>query len=231
MTSERMIFIVDHDAAVRASVATLAGSMGVEVLEHESAEDFLAAYDRAQGGCLILATRLPGMSGLDLMDVMVHEGIYLPTIIVSAFADVRLAVRAMHAGAVTVLDRPYRDSELWEAIREALALDSRIRQKEAGLVHVKSQLTSLKHDEHRVLELILVGKTNKGIAQELGIRLRTVEARRHALMVKLNVDSLAALIQTVTEARMLLSASATVAGHLAATQRFTLDDPVLRQNR
>ena len=231
MIIERTIFIVEQDAAARASVAALVASMEVKSEEYESGEYFLSSYDRSRGGCLVLGIRLPGMSGLELMDVMVRDGSRLPTIIVSAFADVRLAVRALHAGAVTVLEKPYRDQELWEAIREALSLDGRIRQKEASLAHAQCQLASLTRDEQRVLECILAGKTNKGIARELGIPLRTVEARRHALMVKLQVDSLAALIQAVTEVRMLLSASITVSGRAEATRRSASAEPVLRQIR
>jgi FixJ family two-component response regulator len=205
VASEQTIFIVEPDAAVRASIAALAEGMCVKSQQHESAEDFLAAYARSQGGCLISGLQLPGMSGLDLMDAMIRDGIRLPTIIISAFADVRLAVRVMHAGAVTLLEKPYRSQELWEAVREALAVDSRIRQKEARLAHAQHQLASLTPDERRVLECILAGRTNKVIAQELSMRLRTVEARRHALMVKLQADSLAELIQTATEARLRLS--------------------------
>jgi FixJ family two-component response regulator len=205
VASEQTIFIVEPDATVRASIAALAEVVRVKSQQHESAEDFLAAYARSQGGCLISAIQLPGMSGLDLMNAMIHDGVRLPTIIITAFADVRLAVRVMHAGAVTLLEKPYRNQELWEAIREALAVDSRIRQQEARLAHAQDQLSSLTRDEKRVLERILAGRTNKVIAQELSMRLRTVEARRHALMVKLQANSLAELIQTVTEARLMLS--------------------------
>jgi FixJ family two-component response regulator len=203
VASEQTIFIVEHDTAARELVAALAAYVRVKSQEYESGEDFLASYDRARGGCLVAAIQLPGMSGLELMDVMNRDGIRLPTIIVSAFADVRLVVRAMHAGAVTLLEKPYRNQELWEAIREALALDGRRRHKEARLVQMRRQLASLTRDEQRVLECILAGKTNT--SQELSVGLRTVQTRRHALMVKLQVDSLAALIQTVIEARLTLS--------------------------
>jgi FixJ family two-component response regulator len=205
VASEQTIFIVEPDAAVRASIAALAELLRVGSQQHESAEDFLAAYESSRGGCLVAEIQLPRMSGLELMDVMIHDGIRLPTIIISAFADVRLAVRAMQAGAVTLLEKPYRNQELEDAIREALATDSKNRRREAGLARVQHQLASLTRDERRVLERILAGRTNKVIAQELSMRLRTVEARRHALMVKLQADSLAELIQTVTEARLRLS--------------------------
>lgn len=216
MASEQTVFIVEPDAAVRGSVAALAVAVQVRSQEHESAEEFLAAYDKSQGGCLVSAIQLPGMSGLELMDVIIHEGIHLPTIFISAFADVRLAVRAMHAGAVTVLEKPYCHQELWEAIREALALDCQFRQKKADQADTQRQLASLTRDERRVLDYILAGRTNKGIAQELSMPQRTVEARRHSLMVKLQADSLAELIQTVTEARLTLSVPFTRTGPSSA---------------
>ena len=205
MASEQTIFIVEHDTAARELVAALAAYVRVKSQGYESGEDFLDGYDRARGGCLVAANQLPGMSGLELMDVMNHDGIRLPTIIISAFADVRLAVRAMHAGAVTLLEKPYRNQELWEAIRGALALDGRLRHQESRLAQMRRQLAALTRDEQRVLECILAGKTNKDTSQELSVGLRTVQTWRHALMVKLQVDSLAALIKTVTEARLTLS--------------------------
>jgi FixJ family two-component response regulator len=205
VASEPTVFSVDQDASVRASIAALAASMDLNCEGYESCEDFLAAYHRRQRGCLVLAIQLPGMSGLELMEIMVRDAIRLPTIIVSKFADVRLTVRAMHAGALTVLEKPYQHTELWEAIRGALALDAETRQKQASLAQARCRLGSLTHDEQRVLECILAGKTNKAVAEDLRMGLRTVEARRHSLMVKFQAESLAEMVHRVTEARTLLS--------------------------
>jgi two-component system, LuxR family, response regulator FixJ len=202
--SERTIFIVERDPKERTSVAALAASMAIKSQEHESAEEFLAAYDRARGGCLVSAMELPGISGIELMEVMARRGLHLPTIIVNACSDIRPVVRAMNAGAVTVLERPYRAPQLAEAISEALAIDSQLREAEARLVRAQCRLASLTSGEKRVLELIQAGSTNRAIARELAVGLRTVEARRHSLMAKLRVRSLPELLQTVAEVQTAL---------------------------
>jgi len=148
---EKCIFIVEHDAAIRASVAAVAASLDAQIQQYASGEEFLAACSRPQGGCLISAIRLPGLSGLDLMQVMLQNGIRLPTIIIGTLIDVRQAVRAMHAGAVTVLEIPFRDQELCDAIHEAWALNSRIRPKEAN-PPARRPLPSPTGDEERTLD-------------------------------------------------------------------------------
>jgi two-component system response regulator FixJ len=150
--AEKCIFIVEHDAAIRASVAAVATSLDAQIQQYASGEEFLAACGRPQGGCLISAIRLPGLSGLDLMQVMLQNGIRLPTIIIGALIDVRQAVRAMHSGAVTVLEIPFRDQELCDAIHEAWKLNnSRIGPKEANPAPVRRHLTSQTGDEERML--------------------------------------------------------------------------------
>src|SRR5579864_243092 len=221
MTVEQFAFVVDDDPAVRESVTELVTAMGVKVRSYGSAEEFLAAYDHNQSGCLVLAIRLRGVSGLDLLTRLREEGIRIPAIVLTAFADVPLVVQAMQAGALTVLQKPHREQELWDAIRQALSIDTETRQREVRLTEVRSQMATLTHDERRVLELVLAGKTNKGITQELSLRLRTVEARRHSLMVKLKADSLAELIRLVTETRMLLGLPTVDASALGGTNGFT----------
>jgi FixJ family two-component response regulator len=150
--AEKCIFIVEHDAAIRASVAAVTASLDAQIQQYTSGEEFLATCGRPQGGCLISAIRLPGLSGLDLMQVMLQNGIRLPTILIGALIDVRQAVRAMHAGAVTVLEIPFRDQELCDAIHEAWKLNSRIRPKEANPAPVRRRLPSLTGDEERMLD-------------------------------------------------------------------------------
>jgi FixJ family two-component response regulator len=229
MTTKQSVFVVDDEAAVHESVAGMAASMGVNVEGYQSAENFLAGCDRSSTGCLVLDIWLRGMSGLDLLDAMRRDGICLPTIVVTAIADVPLAVRIMHSGAFTVLEKPYRVQELWDTIRQALALDNQTRQNGGRAVDVRSQLASLTLDEGRVLELILAGKTNKAISQELSLRLRTVESRRQGLMVKLKADSLAELVQVVTEARLFFSVPFARAGLLTAARQPRVDDLSLRE--
>jgi len=200
---EQFVFIVDDDPVVGESVGKLAASMGIKARPHASAEDFLACYERTQPGCLVSPIQLRGMSGLELLSVLRSGGHGMPIVFLTKFADVPLVVQAMQAGAVTVLQKPYHDQGLWDAIRKALAADAEARVQEARLTQVSSQLATLTNDEKRVLALIEIGTTNKGISQQLSLGLRTVEARRHSLMVKLKVDSLAELVRLVTETRLL----------------------------
>jgi two-component system response regulator FixJ len=150
--AEKRIFIVEHDAAIRASVAAVAASLDAQVQQYASGEAFLAACGQPQGGCLISAIRLPGLSGLDLMQVLLKNGILLPTIIIGAVIDVRLAVRAMHAGAVTVLEIPFCDQDLCDAIHEAWEFNNRIRPKEANPTPMRPRPPSLTDDEERTLD-------------------------------------------------------------------------------
>lgn len=203
MAGQQSLYLADNDTKTHECVARIAASMGLTVSSHGSAEDFLAGYDGRQGGCLILGTLLPGMPALELLAHLRQQRIRLPTIVLTASADVALAVQAMQKGALTVIQKPFRDQELSDAVREALHVDletcTRARQ-------LRGKLESLSTDERRVLLLILLGKTNRAISQHLPIALRTVEARRKSLMDKLKVTSLAELVQTATEARLLLGA-------------------------
>src|SRR5579862_964262 len=124
MSEKRVVFIVDDDAAARGSVAALVKSKGCQALTFNSAEDFLARYNRNEPGCLVVDIRMGEMSGVDMLEAMASAGIRLQSIVISAFADVPLTVRAMRAGALTVLQKPYRDQELWEMINRALPVNA-----------------------------------------------------------------------------------------------------------
>jgi FixJ family two-component response regulator len=203
MTSEPQVFVVDDDRATCASITALVQSMGVRSETYTSAEDFLARYDDSQPGCLVLDMRLSGMSGLELLESLSQRPVPLPTLIVTAYADVPLAVRAMRLGAFTVLQKPYRNQELWDAISKALAHSERQMRNAARFHEARRRLDSLTDDEKLVLDLILSGKTNKGIARELRLGLRTVEARRHSIMVKFGAHSLPELVRLFCESHTL----------------------------
>jgi len=222
---ERTVLVVDSDAAIRASVTELVNAMGVNARAYASAEELLSGNHLAGGNCLVLEIRLQGMSGLELMESLAAEGIRLQTVVVTQFADVPLAVRIMKAGALTVLEKPFRMQDLWDAIRQALTLDARVKQEEGRLAHGHFQLASLRAEENRVLELILEGNTNKGIARSLSIGLRTVEARRQALMMKFNAASLAELVKLVTEAHMLQRQSVPIRPPINGSRACVLEQP------
>jgi two-component system, LuxR family, response regulator FixJ len=211
LDNDRLVYIVDDDASARGSVAALVQSMGVRATTFASAEEFLEAYDESKCSCLIVDLRMGGMSGLELLEAVSRRPSRPPAVLVSAFADVPTAVRAMSLGAVTVLQKPYQSEELWNSISVALAISQNRRRDEAYLRERQQRMASLTLDEIQVLDRILEGRPNKGIARELGVGLRTVEGRRHSIMAKLGARSLAELVHTAWETRAM-------ARHLEAQQ-------------
>jgi FixJ family two-component response regulator len=202
MMSEQSVFVVGDEASACEIVGGLANSMGINAETFQSAEGFLQRCSRSHAGCLVLDLALHGMSEMALLDVMRRRGIYLPTIVVTGHADIDLAVRVMQAGVFTLLEKPFRIQELLETILQALALDAKTR-PDGHPVAVRTKVASLTPNERLVLDLIIMGRTNKSISVSLSVPLRTIESRRQCLMAKLDANSLAALIRIVTEARLL----------------------------
>jgi two-component system, LuxR family, response regulator FixJ len=198
-----VVFVVDDEAAARESVGALVESHGYRAACFESAEEFLAKFDREAHGCLITDHRMLGASGMDMIRALNHEGGRMPVILITAYASVPLAVQAMELGAVTVLEKPCRDQELWQSIERALKLDAEVYTSRIRAAEVRRCVASLLDEELEVLRRIVRGQQNKAIAHELGIGLRTVEARRHAVFSKLQADSLAELLRKVIEAKAL----------------------------
>jgi two-component system, LuxR family, response regulator FixJ len=202
MEAEPTVFIVDDDPAVRQALTALVRSMHLKADAYQSAQDFLTAFDGTRPGCVLLDVRMPGVSGLALLEQFNREEIPLPAIVMSAYGDVPMVVRAMKAGALNFLEKPCRDQQLWEAIQEALEWDSAhrqeasIRRQEASLRgKARHRLQRLTSGERDVLALLIDGKPNKAIAAELNVSVRAVEARRSKLMKKMMAESLAELIQ------------------------------------
>ena len=193
--TESTVFIIDDDPAVRQSLMVLMRAMRLKAEAYESAQQFLDAFDPSRPGCLLLDVRMPGMSGLGLLEQLGREEIPLPAIVMSAYGDVPMVVRAMKAGALNFLEKPCRDQELWEAIQEALKWDAVHRRQTALRSRVLGCLERLTPGEHDVLRLLIAGTSNKSIAAELQLSVRTIEVRRAKLMKKMNADSLAELIR------------------------------------
>ena len=197
MPNVSTVFVVDDDPGARESVAELVKSAGFSAVTYPSAEAFLAEYDRTRPGCLVTDIRMLEMSGLDLQDRLLSEDSPLPVIIISAYANAPLAVKAMKRGAVNLLEKPCRDSELLDSIRGAIAIDAERRRTRAEVDDLRAKLETLSPDERNVLDAIIAGKANKIIARELNIGLRTVEARRHNVFEKMKADSLAELVKMI----------------------------------
>ena len=194
------VFVVDDDPGARQSVLALVESMGLAVETFESAEQFLATFDSSRPGCLVTDFRMLGMSGLELQEALAREKIKLPVIVITAYADVPTAVRAMKRGAITLLEKPCHDLELVANIRRAIEMDADLRRDSARVTDIQVRLQSLSDGEKAVVARLLKGKMNKNIAKELDLGLRTVELRRHQIMKKMGVDSVAELVHIVLEA-------------------------------
>ncbi len=195
MTPQPTVFLVDDDPAICRALASAGQLLNLPVLSFSSAEQFLRCYDRSQPGCLILDIKMPGMSGLELQKRLIDEGIRLPVIMISGHADVRIAVEAMSRGAITLLEKPFQLDDLLAHIRSAVKRDAENRASQAQLDQVEALWAQLTPKEHEVLELVRAGKSNKQIATELHLSLRAIEDRRARLMKRLQVRSLAELLQ------------------------------------
>ena len=195
-----VVHIVDDDEAVRRSLALLLVSFGLEAEVHASAEAVLARLDSLRPGCLVIDIRMPGMDGLELQAELVRLGCKLPVVVVTGHADVSLAVRAMKAGALDFIEKPYSEDDVLKAIRGALIRTGDVRQSDATTQAAQTRIAALTPRERDVLQRLVVGRPNKVIAHELGISPRTVEIHRANLMEKLGCRSLAEAVRTAITA-------------------------------
>jgi FixJ family two-component response regulator len=198
--AEPTVFIIDDDPAVIELVAELAGAIGLTARSWPSVEAFLADYRPTGPGCLVLDVRMPGMSGLQLQKELTQQGATLPVILITGYADVRMAVEVMKAGAFDFLEKPFRTQELCEKIQEAIRLHQEIWQRLKERETVESRIGALTPAERQVMEMVVEGKTNKMIAAELDLSLRAVEDRRARMMKKLEVTSRPELLKLVRQA-------------------------------
>jgi two-component system response regulator FixJ len=197
MMPEATVFVVDDDEALRRSLRRLMESVGLAVQTFPTAEDFLACYDPARPGCLVLDIRMPGMSGLALQDKLNREGIRIPVIIVSGHADVEKAVRAMRTGAVDFMKKPYKGKVLLDRIRQALELDAQTRRAELVRADIAARISRLTPREREVMDLLAAGQSPKQIAFALGLSRKTVDVHRGHIMTKMQAESLVELAQMV----------------------------------
>ncbi len=195
MTHEPTVFVVDDDEAMRASLKWLIESVGLQVLTFHSADAFLDAYYPGRAGCLLVDVRMPGMSGLELQAYLARSDNRLPVIIITGHGDVAMAVRAMKAGALDFIEKPFNDESLISSIRQALDLDATQRQQRLRRADVVARMAQLTPREHEVMELVTSGKSNKEIAAALSVAAKTVEAHRARVMDKMHARSLADLVR------------------------------------
>lgn len=194
---DQCIFIVDDDEALRDSLVWLFESSGYRVCAYESSEVFLDAYQADMTGCLVLDVRMPGMSGLELFEVLRQRHCTLPVIFITGHGDVPMAVAAVKRGAVDFIEKPFVDRDMLGLIEESLAREREGRQQRLLEAETARRLGDLTHREREVLDLIIAGKLNKQIADLLGISIKTVEVHRARVMEKMGANSLAELVQNV----------------------------------
>jgi len=193
MTLQPIVFVVDDDVRVRDSLRWLLESVSLPVETFGSAADFLHACDPHCHGCLILDIRMPDISGLQLQDILAERGFRLPIIMLSGHGDVRTAVRVVQKGAVDFIEKPYNGQELLDRIHSVLATDARRHREESANMAICKRIGSLTPREREVLDWVVSGTSNKRIAAELGISIKTVEVHRARVMEKMAAKSVAEL--------------------------------------
>ena len=193
--ADGVVYVVDDDDAVRDGLKWLIESVDLQVAPCPNAQTFLEAYDGSRPGCLVLDVRLRGMSGLDLQAELARREISIPTIVVTGHGDVPMAVRAMKLGAIDFVEKPFNDQELLERIQKAIEGDLEARRGDRERAEACALLATLSPREREVLDLLVLGKANKEVADQLGLSTRTVEGHRARLMEKLACGSLAELVR------------------------------------
>jgi FixJ family two-component response regulator len=189
------VIVIDDDASMRRALARLLNSVGLEVEAFESAAAFLESSYQDAGSCLILDIRLRGLSGLDLQAELAREDIRVPVIFISGHADVPMSVKAMKAGAIDFLTKPFRDQDLLDAVSAALEHDRKRRAEEEKSSGLLSRFQALKPREQEVMRHVTSGLMNKQIAYQLGLSEITVKIHRGNVMRKMGARSLADLVR------------------------------------
>ena len=200
-----VVFVVDDDAGMRDATRSLLASMGLEVRTFESASEFLGSKRPEVPACLVLDVRLPGLSGLDLQRELVESGTSIPIIFITGHGDIPMSVQAMKGGAVEFLTKPFRDQQLLDAVQQAIARDRAEGKHRAEVAEIWRRYDSLTPRERDVMTRVVAGRLNKQIAFELGTAEITVKVHRAQVMQKMQVNSLAALVQLAERLRPLIA--------------------------
>ena len=195
-TQNPTVYVVDDDVSVREALRNLLQSVGLKVELFDSADNFLATKATTAPSCLILDVRLPGLSGIDLQRHIAEAKHQIPIVFITGHGDIPMSVRAMKAGAVEFLTKPFRDQDLLDAVHEAVERDREARSRETEMADLHRRYATLTIREQQVLGFVVCGLINKQIAAEIGISEATVKLHRGRLMDKMQAESLADLIST-----------------------------------
>jgi RNA polymerase sigma factor (sigma-70 family) len=197
MTEGPIVFVIDDDPSVRSAVKFLLSTVGLHAETFDSADSFLRKSPADVTSCLVLDVRLPGLSGLDFQRELAARNIRMPIVFLTGHGDIPMSVRAMKAGAVEFLTKPFRDQDLLDAVRVALDRSRASREQEKEIADLQRRFDSLTSREQEVVSKVVAGMLNKQIAAELGTAEGTVKAQRARAMEKMQTESLAELITMI----------------------------------
>jgi len=203
MTEAPVVFVVDDDPSVRSSLKFLLSTVGLQAETFDSADSFLRKKPSDVPSCLVLDVRLPGLSGLDFQRELAARNIRIPIVFLTGHGDIPMSVRAMKAGAVEFLTKPFRDQDLLDAVRIALERDRARREQEKQITELQQRFNSLTFREREVISLVVAGKLNKQIADQLGTAENTIKVHRSRAMEKMHAESLAELVRMMEKIKTL----------------------------
>jgi FixJ family two-component response regulator len=196
MIEERaVVFVIDDDPSMRLALEDLVRSVGLEVRTFAAPQEFLQSKPSDAPGCLVLDVRLPGMSGLTFHKELAKGGLALPVIFITGHGDIPMSVRAMKAGAVEFLTKPFHDQDLLDAIHAAIGRDRKRRREAVRVAELRERFATLTERERHVMTLVVIGRPNKQIAAELALSEMTVKVHRGQVMRKMHARSLPELVR------------------------------------
>ena len=196
MTVERaVVFVIDDDPSMRLALEDLVSTVGLEVRAFATPQEFLDSKPPEAPGCLVLDVRLPGMSGLTFQKELAREGLTLPVIFITGHGDIPMSVRAMKAGAVEFLSKPFHDQDLLDAIHAAIERDRKRHREAQRLAELRERFARLTERERQIMSLVVIGRANKQIAADLNLSEMTVKVHRGQVMRKMHAGSLPELVR------------------------------------
>ncbi len=201
MASDPIVYVIDDDEGARDALEFLLDTAGIRVRSFVSADVFLAASPPLAGACIVTDVRMPGTSGIELVEEMKRRGAAVPVIVITGHADVPLAIQALHAGVADFIEKPFDDEVMLDAIHKAIAAQAGDAQAQAARQEIRNRIAALSGREREVMDGLVRGEANKAIAFDLGISARTVEVYRANVMMKMQARTLSDLVRMVTTVR------------------------------